>query len=196
MSDIVAPKTLDNALISARYIQVGDCCFDQTSRKLYSASGETLLEPRIADLLVTLVGAGTSITRSGLLDTVSGDEGSDEALTQAISRLRRAMNDTARPYKIITTVPKGGYQVAVDVMELAALPNEFVDSVDQEPVTTTWVSRQREFLFGIVVGSAATLLVITAWIITHPPMQINETIEYYPGSTNAECQVAPSSLAE
>lgn len=194
MSDMTVAETGDKELVTGRYILIGDCCFDQTTRVLHSGAGETTLEPRIADLLTTLISTGTPVSRGDLLDAVWGDEGSDEALTQAISRLRRTMNDTARPYRIIATVPKGGYQVAVDVLKMNALPTEFTTQKEAARATT-WVSRHREFLFGIGVGIAATLLVIAAWIVTHPPVQINETIECYVGSTDAECQQAPSSLA-
>lgn len=66
------------------------------------------LEPRLARLLdMFLASGGRVLTRSEILDTVWPDNGSDEALTQAVSRLRRYLGKHA-----IETRPREGYLFA------------------------------------------------------------------------------------
>ena len=94
--------------LSLRQFQLGDavCNLDEGS---LVRNGVTLrLEPRLAGLLSVLVQqAGQTISRADLLALVWDEDGSDEALTQAISRLRRGLGDKA----LIATVPRIGYRL-------------------------------------------------------------------------------------
>jgi len=67
------------------------------------------LEPRLMKLLCLLVdNRGKLVTREEIIEKIwNGYGGGDEGLTQAISFLRKALNDTNK--EIIETVPKGGY---------------------------------------------------------------------------------------
>ncbi|WP_255554593.1 winged helix-turn-helix domain-containing protein [Sphingomicrobium clamense] len=83
---------------------------------------EQRLEPRIAGLLDHLLDRpGETLGREELLDEVWGDEGSDEALTQAVSRLRQYLGDRS----LIRTEPRKGYRLmveAVPVLEAGRTP--------------------------------------------------------------------------
>lgn len=70
---------------------------------------ELKLEPRLMKLLCLLVAnPGNLITREEIIEKIwQGYGGGDEGLTQAISFLRKILNDTTRT--IIETVPKSGY---------------------------------------------------------------------------------------
>ena len=69
----------------------------------------TRLEPRLMIVLTALAGHGESVaTREDLLAAAWNDEAADEALTLAISRLRRALGPHA---ELIATVPKVGYRL-------------------------------------------------------------------------------------
>src|ERR1700753_1586895 len=67
------------------------------------------LELRLMKLLCLLVvNTGNLVTREEIVEKIwNGYGGGDEGLTQAISFLRKALNDIDKT--IIETVPKGGY---------------------------------------------------------------------------------------
>jgi Tol biopolymer transport system component/DNA-binding winged helix-turn-helix (wHTH) protein len=75
------------------------------------------VEPRVMQVLVCLASRpGEVWTRDDLLDEVWGDVViQEEALTHAISRLRRAFGDSARDSKYIETIPKRGYRLVAAV---------------------------------------------------------------------------------
>jgi DNA-binding winged helix-turn-helix (wHTH) protein len=70
---------------------------------------ETHLEPRIMQLLTILCrNCGKLITREELVKEVWNDYGgADEGLTQAISFLRKTLDDSSK--NVIKTIPKKGY---------------------------------------------------------------------------------------
>jgi len=69
------------------------------------------LEPRLMSVLTELAAhGGETVRREQLLDAAWDEDGADEALTLAISRLRRALGAHGC---IIATVPKRGYRLTV-----------------------------------------------------------------------------------
>ena len=105
-------------------IKIGEARYEIATRTLLVEGAETTLEPRIGDLLVCLAQARGPVTRDALLNPIWGDAGSDEALTQAVSKLRRALNDMSRPHQIIQTVPKTGYRLGVNTTIDAAFAGD------------------------------------------------------------------------
>ncbi|HZY40212.1 MAG TPA: winged helix-turn-helix domain-containing protein, partial [Mucilaginibacter sp.] len=71
-------------------------------------SNNVKLEPRLMKLLCLLVSnRGCLVCREEIIEKIwNGYGGGDDGLTQAISFLRKILNDTDK--KIIETVPKGG----------------------------------------------------------------------------------------
>jgi hypothetical protein len=94
----------------------GDIVVHFDSRRVQSATGVVSLEPRVLDLLRCLAGQpGVVLSREGLIDAVWGlGDGSDEALTQAVAKLRRALGDDIRAPRFIETVSKSGYRWAFE----------------------------------------------------------------------------------
>ncbi len=90
----------------------GDVTVDVESRRVRAPDGSCALEPRVFELLLVLSGRpGLTASRDHLIETVWGEhEGSDEALSQAIAKLRRALGDDVRAPRFIETVPKLGYR--------------------------------------------------------------------------------------
>lgn len=90
----------------------GEVSIDVESRRVRAPTGAISLEPRVFDLLLTLVERpGLTASRDHLIETVWGEvDGSDEALSQAVAKLRRALGDDARAPRFIETVPKLGYR--------------------------------------------------------------------------------------
>jgi len=78
---------------------------------------EHTLEPRLMQVLVHLASRpGVVVSRTDLLDLVWGETVvQEEALTQAVSQLRRVMGDDPKNPTIIETVPKRGYRLVAEV---------------------------------------------------------------------------------
>ncbi len=119
---------------------------------------ETRLEPRQMAVLVRLrAEAGGVVSREALLDDVWGENApSDEALTQAISRLRRAIGDDPKNPQHIETVPKKGYRLIA--AETSAPAPEDIPEVAAMAASST--IPQTRFLWAAIVvlavGLAAT----------------------------------------
>ena len=75
------------------------------------------LEPKAAAMLGLLARrAGEPVSRQELLDTVwAGVVVSDDALTQVVIKLRKALGDSPRDPKYIETIPKRGYRLVAPV---------------------------------------------------------------------------------
>ena len=99
----------------------GDIVVHFDSRRVRSATGVASLEPRVLDLLRCLAGQpGVVLSREDLIDSVWGlSDGSDEALSQAVAKLRRALGDDARAPRFIETVSKSGYRWVFEEAEPA-----------------------------------------------------------------------------
>ena len=95
------------------------------SRNLICAHGDvTRVEPRVMALLLRLrQNMGHTLKRSQLIESIWGDSsGSDEALTQTVSKLRRALGENPSNPIIIETVPKQGYRLKLESDEPDELP--------------------------------------------------------------------------
>jgi DNA-binding winged helix-turn-helix (wHTH) protein/TolB-like protein/Tfp pilus assembly protein PilF len=98
-------------------IRIGSWWFQPELNRLRDANSVIHLEPKAALVLKRLVErAGEPVTRQDLLDTVWPDVVvSDDALTQVIIKLRKAMGDSSRDPRYIQTIPKRGYCLLADV---------------------------------------------------------------------------------
>jgi DNA-binding winged helix-turn-helix (wHTH) protein len=75
------------------------------------------VEPKVMELCVRLAQApGKVVSKTELLESVWRDATvNEDALTRAISELRRALEDDARHPKILETIPKRGYRFICEV---------------------------------------------------------------------------------
>jgi TolB-like protein/DNA-binding winged helix-turn-helix (wHTH) protein len=82
------------------------------------------LEPKVIEVLVHLARhPGEVVTREELLAAVwPGVVVGDEAVTQAIIKLRKALGDDARQPRFIETIPKRGYRLIAAVDPIVAAP--------------------------------------------------------------------------
>jgi Tol biopolymer transport system component/DNA-binding winged helix-turn-helix (wHTH) protein len=96
---------------------VGDWLIETELNRIGCGDRTVPLEPRIMQVLVCLARQpGKVATRDELLDEVWGDVTvQEEALTHAVSRLRRAFGDRARSAQYIETIPKRGYRLIAPV---------------------------------------------------------------------------------
>lgn len=101
---------------SESLFRIGEWQIDP-QRCVAQRSDETVrLEPRAVELLAYLASRpGEVVSRAELLEAVwPGVVVSDEAITNAVAKLRRALSDSSKSAKLIETIPKRGYRV-VDV---------------------------------------------------------------------------------
>lgn len=107
-------------------LQIGEWWADRTTNEL-GRGGETVrIEPKAMEVLMALAGrAGQAVSREELLAAVwPGVVVGDEALTQSIIKLRRALGDNPKAPTYIETISKRGYRLIAPVngVEPAAPP--------------------------------------------------------------------------
>jgi DNA-binding winged helix-turn-helix (wHTH) protein len=104
----------ERATHTSSCLRIGAVSVDPELGEIAASGRRVRLERRLMSLLVELAARdGRPATREDLLSKVWGDgRGADEALTLAISRLRRALGPNAH---IIETIPKVGYRIAAPV---------------------------------------------------------------------------------
>jgi len=106
---------------------LGDWLVQPALSRVTDSSGEVQLEPRAMDLLVYLAeNACDVVSRQQIIDAVWQQEFvGDATVSGTIAKLRRALGDDARSPRYIETIPKRGYRLLpqpVDVLEVAARP--------------------------------------------------------------------------
>lgn len=126
------------------------------------------MSSRSFDLLVCMVrNAGKLVTRDELFMTVWGENSNtnDEVLTDAMSKLRGALGDDEKPYKIIETIPRKGYQFIANIESAGPAAggevlNARVDErpTDNSPTFEVWLGRSRiKWGFAVILTAAAGL---------------------------------------
>ncbi|MDH5408904.1 MAG: FlgO family outer membrane protein [Gammaproteobacteria bacterium] len=101
---------------------LGDWKVDPAGGRLSRGAEETRLEPRVMALLCYLADRkGLLVSREELEDNVwAGMVVGYDALTSAIIKLRKALNDDSRQPRYIETLPKKGYRLIADVSQQTA----------------------------------------------------------------------------
>jgi TolB-like protein/DNA-binding winged helix-turn-helix (wHTH) protein len=126
-----------------------------------SQDGNTVrLEPRAMEVLVYLASRhGEVVSRSDLENRVwTGMLVTDDAVTSAIIKLRKALGDNAKDPRFIATVPKRGYQLIAPVTKPAAGADE-VAVVDQAgiPLASLRADRAKVALMVTTLAIVAAL---------------------------------------
>jgi len=90
----------------------GEVTVDVENRRVWAPTGASSLEPRVFDLLLTLVERpGLTASRGHLIETIwDREDGSHAALDQAVVKLRQALGDDVLAPRFIETVPRIGYR--------------------------------------------------------------------------------------
>ena len=122
-------------------LKIGEWTFDASTHRLQNEQEQIKLEPRVAQLLLCLAeNKNTAVSRNLLMDRVwPGMVVGDEALTNAINKLRKAFGDDRQNPQIIETIPKVGYRLIAPVSHISpATPEQQAESIIE---TTTSVYR-------------------------------------------------------
>ncbi|HYX66240.1 MAG TPA: winged helix-turn-helix domain-containing protein, partial [Burkholderiales bacterium] len=98
-------------------LQIGDWWADSSTNQLRRGSATVRIEPKSMEVLAALAARqGEVVSREALLSEVwPGVVVGDEALTQSIIKLRRALGDNPRQPSYIETISKRGYRLIAPV---------------------------------------------------------------------------------
>ena len=104
----------------AAAVRIGEWVADPATNELRRGADTVRLEPRSMDLLMALAHrAGTVVSRDELFAAVwPGVVVGDEALSQGITKLRRALGDEAKTPRYIETIAKRGYRLVAPVQPI------------------------------------------------------------------------------
>jgi adenylate cyclase len=141
-------------------LKIGDWRFRVASHELERNSEIIRLEPRVADLLLYLATrAGEPVSRAALLETLwPGMVVSDEALTNAVNKLRRAFGDDRANPQVIETIPKAGYRLIAPVEALA--PESTPPVLEINPDVATERPRSRWLMPAVVLVLVVCLVAL------------------------------------
>ena len=155
---------------------IGDWSVEPTLDALRRGAETVRLEPKTMELLVALASRpGEVVSREELLSTVwPGVVVGDEALSQAVTKLRKALGDDVRAPTYIETISKRGYRLIAPVK-----PPEAVPGAGMAAATVQGRSRQRAFLIGLLLGLLA--LATYLWQGRLPPSLASKETQSYTG---------------
>jgi DNA-binding winged helix-turn-helix (wHTH) protein/TolB-like protein len=107
-----------------RRLHIGGWWVNRATNEIGRADDTVRLEPKVMEVLMMLAGrAGAVVSREELLSVVwPGVIVGDEALTQSIIKLRKALGDNPRSPVFIETIPKRGYRLIAQVVDGDAAP--------------------------------------------------------------------------
>jgi serine/threonine-protein kinase len=142
--------------------RVGDLTLDVAARLLIRDGGLVTLPPKTFELLVALVRQAPGVvSRRELMDSVWTDEiVNDEALTQRVMLLRRALGDRSKEPKYIASVPRWGYRIVAPVQALARAESTIAAAVEQAPAKIRRRFGVREA--AVVAAAAAAVVALVA----------------------------------
>ncbi len=185
--------------ISDHRLAIGEAIFAPLERKIEVAGREQRLEPRLADLLEVFCEYPEEVLdRDTLLDRVWGDEGSDEALTQAVSRLRHMLG--AR--EVIQTEPRRGYRLTLHprVVKAGTHIGPIVESKPEFLRSGPYSARtvQLSFASGIMLGLlVASLVAVVLWPETVTVIEeVTQPVEGEPETRTIRCEGAGEECLE
>jgi DNA-binding winged helix-turn-helix (wHTH) protein/TolB-like protein len=142
---------------------IGDCLIEPLKNRIVRGDTEVHVEPRVMDVLVCLAGhAGDVVSRDTLNQRVwTNLVVTDQAVTNCISELRQHLGDDRSTNRVIETIPKRGYRLAVPV-RLA----ESAKAAPGLPSKPLPVRRHWQIAAGVLL---AVLILGTAWWRSRPP---------------------------
>ena len=151
-------------------LRIGEWIADPATNELVRGTERVRLEPRAMDVLVFLAGrAGAVVTREELFAAAwPGTVVGDEALSQSVTKLRRALGDDSRAPAYIETISKRGYRLLAPV---AAAPE----------VPAAPASRPRRLWTGIAAAVALIALIAAAIHFSASPPEPAPVAEDRPG---------------
>jgi len=150
-------------------LRVGDWVVDPALNQISRGSQIERLEPKAVEVLLSLARhAGQVMSRDQLVaDVWKGIAVSDDALTQSIIKLRKALGDTSKEPAYIQTIPKRGYRLIASVSSIndgGPVPADPPPQSSQRPVQaltrTSWIAAGGGAAAALIIGFASSMLVM------------------------------------
>jgi len=131
---MVSPETSDSQAVNVDELVIAGWVLQTTAHQIERGDRRVKLEPKTTRLLAYLAKhAGKPISREVLLEAVwPGVVVGDEALTNAVNKLRRAFGDDRQHPHIIETIPKMGYRLIAHVETRPGPATEQQEAVSSE----------------------------------------------------------------
>jgi len=141
---------------------------DTVAWKLFRGPKEIHLEPKILKLLIYLISnRARLVTRQELMDTVWGDTViSETALSKAVARLRKALDDNMASHRYIETVYSQGYRFAAEVEESIQSASATASSADDRPTLV------RGTVLAVVISTV--LIALSVWLWPESYISVNQ----------------------
>jgi DNA-binding winged helix-turn-helix (wHTH) protein/TolB-like protein/Tfp pilus assembly protein PilF len=147
-------------------LQIGDWWADPATNELGRAGETQRIEPKVMEVLMVLASRpGAVVSREELLSLVwPGVVVGDEALTQSIIKLRRALGDNPRSPAYVETISKRGYRLVAPVSNVEAAPAPRADAAIIPPPQPPAYPRARALPLKLAVGVMLALVVAVAYL--------------------------------
>ena len=161
------PSQTINANPNARArFRLGEWWADPATNELGRAGETQRIEPKVMEVLMVLASRpGGVVSREELLSLVwPGVVVGDEALTQSIIKLRRALGDNPRSPAYIDTISKRGYRLVAPVSNVEAAPAPRADAAIIPPPQPPVHPRARALTLKLAAGVLLALLVAVAYL--------------------------------
>lgn len=145
-------------------LQVGGWTVEPALNQLSAEGKSVKIEPKAMAVLLYLADRpGQVVSREALLSTAwSGVVVGDDALTQVVVKLRKALGDAPKEPGYIQTISKGGYRLVATVVRPAQSPSAPIRSISGP----RHAGSKRRVLWLAGAGGAALLLAVAgAWWI-------------------------------
>ncbi len=161
---------------------------DPSSRRIRIDGDSVEIEPRVMAVLIALAErAGETVRRQELIDRVwSGAPGADQSLNNAISLLRRALKDSDTGKRLITTVPKQGYQLCASVQFQDGQPKTLPD--EPSPVQAAPSNDMGRYRFRTVIAALGIVAFLAAAVFV---LQIRPSSQQQASTTTAAGATLP-----
>jgi DNA-binding winged helix-turn-helix (wHTH) protein/TolB-like protein/Flp pilus assembly protein TadD len=155
-----------------RLLRVGDWLVDGNLNTIEREGAVVHLEPKAMAVLLHLAARpGEAVSRDELLAAVWPDViVSDNALTQVIIKLRKALSDTAREPKYLQSISKKGYRLIADVSagdDRPPAPGAAAEHPQPQPAAAAAPGQapRRAPAAGMVLALAAVVALVAAGLV-------------------------------
>ncbi len=161
--------------------QIGEWLVRPDRAELERGGVVTRLEPRSLEVLLALVAAqGATVSRAELIRAVwKGRTVSDDAVHKQLAKLRAALGDDARAPRIVETVPKLGFRLAVEVTPQTAA----------ETATKSAAHTRRSLVW---VAAALGCVILVALVLVRSPTKVPRVAGMTPLTSEPGLEIHPS----
>lgn len=139
--------------------KIGEFCFNANTNVLTLNEKDTVLEPKVADLLRYFCeNPQRDISRDELLERVwHGQVVSDSAINRTIVKLRKVLGDNDKIKLFVVTVPKIGYRFAIHATAFNQL--ETIETVEllQQQSESSLFGRATMIIFALIIVTSGCL---------------------------------------